>query len=521
MFTGVGTYTIGAGQLRVYHNGVRQYNSDYTETSTTSFTLTTGAYVGDVIMAEVDAYTSYTITAADVTYSPTGQMPGSATTAQLAIDSLESRKAALAGATFTGCLLVSNTTVSTSTTSGAMQITGGAGFASNIYVGSSQGNSIVATGNIVAPQFNFANGVNILSTVGGTYSNANVVANLQNFVTSISTTANITTTANVISPNYLFANGVNILSTIAPSSTYSNSNVTAYLTQSTVIGSGSTTANLVAAATTTSTSTSTGALVVKGGAGIAGRLNVAGNLLLTGTDTPNPGTLNLGVLNIPNGGISIGSGGNFASGGAIYVGYSTVGFSAAFGATGNELNISAGYSDTQLYTTQTSQNIYINNGSGLSSGLKIAGTSSNVVIITSTASTSTTSGALVVKGGVGITGNANVGGVVSAAGINTLTYTNTTVTGSLSMDCSLYNTFVITVTGSTTLAPTNVPRGHYQMYVYCTYNGGSIGTYPATTKWPSNATPTQTGTTNKTDIFVFATVDGGTNWYATTVGQNY
>ena len=61
----------------------------------------------------------------------------------------------------------------------------------------------------------WANGTAWSSTSGGTtYSNANVVANLANFVTNISTIANITTTANIISPNYLFANGVNILSTV-------------------------------------------------------------------------------------------------------------------------------------------------------------------------------------------------------------------------------------------------------------------------------------------------------------------
>jgi len=54
--------------------------------------------------------------------------------------------------------------------------------------------------------------------------------------------------------------------------TYSNNNAAAYLTQGATIGSGSTTANLVAAATTTSTSTTTGALVVRGGAGIAGNV---------------------------------------------------------------------------------------------------------------------------------------------------------------------------------------------------------------------------------------------------------
>ena len=114
------------------------------------------------------------------------------------------------------------------------------------------------------------------------YSNANVVANLQNFVTSINTTANIRTTANVIAPNYLFANGVNILSTVSAGSTYSNTNVAAYLTQGANIGSGTTTTNLVATATTTSISTTTGALVVQGGAGVVGNLYVGNEFVVPG-----------------------------------------------------------------------------------------------------------------------------------------------------------------------------------------------------------------------------------------------
>ena len=64
--------------------------------------------------------------------------------------------------------------------------------------------------------------------------------------TGLSTTGNITATGNVISPNYLFANGVNILSTIAPSSTYSNTNVAAYLTTQTFYSNSNVASYLVA-----------------------------------------------------------------------------------------------------------------------------------------------------------------------------------------------------------------------------------------------------------------------------------
>ena len=58
VFTGVGTYTIGTGQLRVYIAGVRQFPTAYTETTTTSFTLTAGVAAGTSVLAEVDGYTS-------------------------------------------------------------------------------------------------------------------------------------------------------------------------------------------------------------------------------------------------------------------------------------------------------------------------------------------------------------------------------------------------------------------------------------------------------------------------------
>jgi hypothetical protein len=50
------TYATGSGQLRVYVGGVRQYPEAYTETSTTSFTLSTGVSAGTLVFAEIDAF---------------------------------------------------------------------------------------------------------------------------------------------------------------------------------------------------------------------------------------------------------------------------------------------------------------------------------------------------------------------------------------------------------------------------------------------------------------------------------
>ena len=75
-----------------------------------------------------------------------------------------------------GNILAQSGAASTSTGTGAIQVSGGVGVTGSIYAGG----TVVATGNIVAANFNFANGVNILSTVAAssTYSNTNVSAYL-------------------------------------------------------------------------------------------------------------------------------------------------------------------------------------------------------------------------------------------------------------------------------------------------------------------------------------------------------
>lgn len=93
--TGGIVYTPGSGQLRVYIDGVRQFPSAYTETSTTVFTLSAGVTAGTIVLAEIDGYVSYPIAASDIGYTPAGGSSLSATTAQAAIDELETEKAAL------------------------------------------------------------------------------------------------------------------------------------------------------------------------------------------------------------------------------------------------------------------------------------------------------------------------------------------------------------------------------------------------------------------------------------------
>jgi hypothetical protein len=85
-------------------------------------------------------------------------------------------------------------------------------------------NTISIDGTINANQYNFANGVNILSTVGaGAYGNTQVATYLLNFDGDIEFTSStakignvdvITVGDHIRSPAYQFSNGVNILSTV-------------------------------------------------------------------------------------------------------------------------------------------------------------------------------------------------------------------------------------------------------------------------------------------------------------------
>jgi hypothetical protein len=63
-------YVLGGDNLSVYVNGSRQiYNVNYTETSTTSFTFTTGLNAGDLVNYTIGASTSLSVNAASVLYN--------------------------------------------------------------------------------------------------------------------------------------------------------------------------------------------------------------------------------------------------------------------------------------------------------------------------------------------------------------------------------------------------------------------------------------------------------------------
>jgi hypothetical protein len=95
--------------------------------------------------------------------------------------------------------------------------------------------------------------------------------------------------------------------------------------------------------------------------------------------------------------------------------------------------------------------------------------------------------------------------------------TNATATGTVTLDLSVQDVFDLTLSGSTTLAFSNVPTTGKA--VSCTVlirQGGTAYslTFPASVKFSNDNTP-DVSAINKTHILSFYTVNGGTRWYCT------
>jgi hypothetical protein len=212
------TYIPGASQLRVYFDGVRQFASGYTETSNTVVTFGTAVPSGVNILVEVDGYIDNPYYANNITFTaPQGSIPGSANTIQLAIQDLETRKAALATATFTGPIQAptassgtSNTQVATtafvnslanSGTTFAHSITGNAGTVTNgVYTTGDQTISGTKTFN---------------STITGSVSGsaATVTNSSQSSITTLSNLTTVgTITSGTWSGSFGAVSGVNLTS---------------------------------------------------------------------------------------------------------------------------------------------------------------------------------------------------------------------------------------------------------------------------------------------------------------------
>jgi len=475
VYTGL-SYTPGAGQLRVYINGVRQFDGAYTETNSSAFTLSTGVTSGTIVLAEVDGYVDFNAYA-NTTYStPVGSI--SSTTVQDALAELDSEKAALSGATFTGNistsgnLRVTSTLSSNSSTSGALVVAGGVGIGGNLYVGGNlqvagnvtyfSSNDVVFTdaliyladnntGDVLDTGFvgSFTDAVRYQHTgfvrdaTDGTWKLfANVVpeptttvdftnANYSNLRIGNLTSINATLTGNIGVGN---VNATNLYGTIQ---TAAQTNITSVGTLTGLTVSGAPVPNANVSVNLGGTSAWWNTLYANTYVGATATFT--GNILTSGivdiTSVAASTSTSTGAL-IVDGGVGIGQ--DIFAGGNITIQNTGTANLRVFSNNGTnplaQIELMRGANTAfggDLFTDyrirSAGGNLFITSGhstKGLINKIILDdtndqiilgnGTTSGTTIIDYTrASTGTTSGALVVNGGVGVAGNVNAGNVIA------------------------------------------------------------------------------------------------------------
>jgi len=161
--------------------------------------------------------------------------------------------------------------------------------------------------------------------------------------------------------------------------------------------------------------------------------------------------------------------------------------------------------------------------------------------VTSVSGTGTVSG-LTLSGTVTSSGSLTLGGSITGflpttggtmTGLLTtkelaLTKTAPSISaGVLTLDCSLSNTFAVSLNASiTSFTVSNIPTtgSYYEFNLEFTADGTArtvTWTFSSVAvKWPSGTAPTLTSTNGKKDTFVFYTYDAGTTWLGFVAGQN-
>ena len=374
------------------------------------------------------------------------------------------------------------TTVSTTTSTGALRVAGGTGIAGNLRVGSGifGSSTISAAANVT--------GGNIL-TAG-----------------LISATGNVT-------GNYIIGNG-STLTNIA------GGNVTGQVANALVAGTVYTAAqpNITSLGTLTS-------LSVTGNTNV-GNLNTAGIVSATG---------NANVGNVFVAGTGVVSTAGTITGGNIAVG------SGFISTTGNA-NVGNLLTNNLLYANGTAWSLGGGSYGNSNVATYLASFGSNAISTTGTVTT----GALRTNGLLSATGNIQAkgetqlwftsytdpdsmeiralkigdSGMAVLGGIKTdtliaryqmsLSQSLGTVSGSTAIDLNSGSYVQATTGGSTTWSFTNVPASNAVGVVLELTNGGSAAQTWGTIKWPGGVAPTLTS--SGVDVLVFVTDDGGTTW---------
>jgi hypothetical protein len=314
------------------------------------------------------------------------------------------------GATTTNIIYITNGTAATSTSSGALQVTGGVGIGGGMFIGGSTKGVNLNTGTYI--------GANIVgaftqSQLRLTYPAAGDWDHLVN--SGGSYTISGAGTLNLGAPTIVAGNAVggNIFrfAGIAGGTTNITTdvqtgvmNVFTGMTTGAINMGGAGGGKLVIAFTTTAVSTQTGALQVRGGAGISGDLYVNGIANVGGALVWTTATL---------------TNNNQLTNGANYLTSATIGlYGVSSIQAGSGISVSANTGSVTVSSTDTLLSV-TNRGAITSNAVQITNTSQ---------SASTNSGqALLVTGGVGIGGSLYVGSSLNVIG-------NTYLTGDLYID---------------------------------------------------------------------------------------
>jgi hypothetical protein len=94
------------------------------------------------------------------------------------------------------------------------------------------------------------------------------------------------------------------------------------------------------------------------------------------------------------------------------------------------------------------------------------------------------------------------------------TYVSLSAAASVTIDCETGNVFALTTDQNTTLVFSNPPASGtaYGFTLKLTAGGGHSITYPGSVDFAGGTAP-DAPASGETDVLVFITVDGGTNWY--------
>ena len=343
------------------------------------------------------------------------------------------------GSSSTYEISINNYTGSTDTNTGALVVRGGVGIGENLNVfgaitGSNlqiyglPGSTSTINGILSVPTLKITGGVNSFCTATG----------------SVQIDGGMAVQGNIFSTGNVYANG--------------------YLVNTGTFSGGTLSAKTTITSTETSTSTNTGALQVVGGVGIGLDVFVGGfvnadhfqaygqntstfagpvqfNNTVTVTVTTDSESTESGAVLVTGG---VGIGGNLNVGGTVtapeFNGY----FSGTISATGTvttascATNIIGGQAGAILYQTDTGLTGFVttaSEGQILVSGGAGTPVYQNTLTLTGlTVSDSTDTGALVVVGGVGIGANLNVGGHISGESLNLSSISaESTITGTLNV----------------------------------------------------------------------------------------